>query len=83
MFNLLNTLSKSKSKGERITFKLSGLHCTSCSLNIDGTLEDTKGVLSSATSYAKSQTNISYDPTIIDKNSLIKVITNLGYQVVA
>jgi len=81
MFSLFKP--KTDTPGQKATFKLSGLHCTSCSLNIDGALEETKGVLSSSTSYAKSQTTISYDPSLITKDALVKVITDQGYAVVA
>lgn len=81
MFNILKP--KNKLVGENITLKLSGLHCTSCSLNIDGTLEEVKGVISSSTSYAKSQTTIVYNPDFTTKEALIKVITQLGYAVVS
>lgn len=77
MFNIF----KSKPSGETITLKLSGLHCSSCSLNIDGELEDLKGVISSNTSYAKQETVISYDPAVIKSTQFRQVIKKLGYQV--
>lgn len=51
MFNIF----KKKKTGEIITLKLSGLHCASCSLNIDGELEEVSGVISSNTSYARQE----------------------------
>ena len=77
MFNLF---SKKKS-GETITLKLSGLHCVSCSLNIDGALEDTPGVISATTSYAKQETKINYDPARVELSTLRQAIESLGYQV--
>lgn len=64
-----------------ITLKLSGLHCVSCSLNIDGALEDTPGVLSATTSYAKQETVINYDPKHVELSALRTTIEKLGYQV--
>ena len=78
MFNLF----KKPSPGEIITLKLSGLHCTSCSLNIDGALEDIPGVISSSTSYAKQATKINYDPQKVALPALRKIIEKLGYKVV-
>ncbi len=77
MFNFF----KSKKSGETITLKLSGLHCSSCSLNIDGELEDLKGVISSNTSYAKQVSVINYDPELVDPMAFTEVIEGLGYQV--
>lgn len=78
MFNFFKT----KKTGETITLKLSGLHCSSCSLNIDGELEEIKGVLSSNTSYAKQVSVINYDPQLVDPANFTKVIQGLGYQVI-
>lgn len=78
MFNFF----KKKPMGESITLKLSGLHCSSCSLNIDGELEDLKGVISSNTSYAKQQTIVTYNPSLVDPSAFTKVIEALGYKVI-
>ena len=45
-------LFKSKPKGEQVTLKITGMHCPSCAMNIDGALEDTAGVIEAETSYA-------------------------------
>jgi len=66
---------------ETITLKLSGLHCTSCAVNIDLTLEDIPGVKKSDTNYAKSELKISFDPSKTDLQSIKKTVSNLGYQV--
>jgi copper chaperone CopZ len=79
---MFNILKKSPKKGETITLKLSGLHCTSCSLNIDGELEDLDGVIESRTSYPKSQTTITFDPQKVNENTLRQTIIKLGYEVV-
>lgn len=66
-----------------ITFKLSGLHCTSCSLNIDDALEDLPGVISASTSYAKQESVITYDPALADPLQFRPEIENLGYKVIS
>lgn len=77
MFNLL----KKKTPGETAIFKISGLHCTSCSMNIDGALEDTEGVKNSETNYAKATTTVTYDPAVTNKDALKSVIEKLEYGV--
>lgn len=64
-----------------LILKLSGLHCVSCSMNIDGELEDLPGVISANTSYAKQESVITYDPHLVSPAQLTPVIENLGYQV--
>lgn len=77
MFNIF----KKKPAGETITLKLSGLHCTSCSLNIDGELEEISGVVSSNTSYAKQESVVVYDPKLVKPTQFTKTIEKLGYTV--
>jgi copper chaperone CopZ len=61
--------------------KLNGLHCVSCSLNIDGTVEDLPGVKSSSTSYAKGESRVEFDPNTISEESIKAAIEQLGYKV--
>lgn len=70
---------KKQSTGDHVSFKIDGMHCMSCSMNIDGELEETKGVLESHTNYAKSMTHISFDSTIVTIPELKVVIEKLGY----
>lgn len=77
MFNFL----KKKPKGTQTTFKISGMHCTSCAMTIDGALEDTVGVFRAETSYAAGTVKIEYDSKKVSVDSLKRVITTEGYQV--
>jgi copper chaperone CopZ len=80
MFGLFKSTSSLKITTETVVLKLSGLHCTSCSLNIDGTLEDTPGVIQSTTNYVKSQATIEFDPQKVTPDELKKIIKELGYK---
>jgi copper chaperone CopZ len=66
---------------EKTILKLSGLHCTSCAVNIDLTLEDLPGVKSSDTNYAKSECKIEFNPTQISLTNIKNTIANLGYAI--
>jgi copper chaperone CopZ len=78
MFNLF----KKKLQGKQVSVKVKGMHCASCAMNIDGALEDTEGVVSATTSYAKAQVKIDYDPQKVNVAKLIEVIAEQGYEVV-
>lgn len=78
MFNLF----KKKPDGTTITLKLDGLHCTSCSLNIDGEIEDLPGVISVGTSYVKQESVITYDPKLAKPSQFHEIIKGLGYKIV-
>ena len=60
-------------------FKIEGMHCSSCAMNIDGELEDLKGVKESRTSYAKMVTEVTYDDTLVTITKIINTIKGIGY----
>jgi len=66
---------------KNVAFKIEGMHCSSCAMDIDLTLEDTKGVSESNTNYAKSETRIKYDEKAISEDRLKEIIKSVGYEV--
>lgn len=84
IFGFLNNAKKQPTVSETvktITLDLDGMHCTSCSLAIDGELEDTPGVVDSRTTYASQKTTVTFNQTKTSKEDIIQVIQNLGYRV--
>jgi len=61
-------------------FKINGMHCTSCAMNIDGELEDTDGIKESNTNYAKSQTEVEFDEKKVNGKAIVEIIKKVGYQ---
>ncbi|MCB9812982.1 MAG: heavy-metal-associated domain-containing protein [Pseudomonadales bacterium] len=70
-----------KIEGTTLELKIRGMHCSSCSMNIDGELEDLMGILEVKTSYAKQKTIIIFDHTKVDEIQIKKKIEGLGYKV--
>jgi copper chaperone CopZ len=66
---------------KNVVFKIEGMHCGSCAMDIDMTLEDAKGVKESNTNYAKSETRIKYDEKAISEDKLKEIIKSVGYEV--
>lgn len=64
---------------ETKTFRISGMHCTSCAMNIDGELEDIAGVVEATTNYAKQETVVKFDADVIQTERIIEVIKAVGY----
>lgn len=60
-------------------FKINGMHCTSCALNIDLDLEEVEGVRKSNTSYAKQETVVEFDSDIIKYDKIVSLIKKTGY----
>lgn len=61
-------------------FKITGMHCTSCAMSIDGDLEDTEGIKQASTNYAKAQTEVEFDENKISDKQIISVIQKTGYK---
>lgn len=64
-----------------VTLKITGMHCTSCAINIDFELEEIEGVNDATTSYVKQQTNISFDPQKTTLEKILHVFKTLKYTV--
>jgi len=77
----MHNFFRKKPQGSKVVFKINGMHCTSCSMNIDGELGDTEGVISASTSYARARSTIEYDPSKVSKEKLQNIIKQLDYEV--
>lgn len=66
-------------KIKNLKLKISGMHCTSCAMNIDFDLED-MGVKSAKTSYAKQETEVEFDEEKIKPQKIIDQIKKTGYK---
>lgn len=76
------TLFKKKpADGQTLTFKIKDMHCASCALTIDETLEEQVGVLKATTSYARSSTQVVIDEQKISPEQIVSAIAKAGYTV--
>ena len=71
-----------KIQGSAVEFRIKGMHCAACSMNIDGALEELDGVIGATTSYAKGTTQVVYDAAKIQPARMKKAIEDLEYSVV-
>jgi copper chaperone CopZ len=62
------------------TFKLSGMHCTSCCLVIEGELED-RGVVARC-DFVKQVVEVEYEPSRISEKAIVQTIEKQGYKIV-
>lgn len=65
---------------QKTKFKITGMHCVSCAMNIDGELEDTTGVKEASTSFAKAQTEVQFDSDKLNHKDLVTIIKKAGYE---
>jgi Cu+-exporting ATPase len=64
-------------------FKISGMHCASCAQTIENRLKKEKGVDGAAVNFVSETMQISYNPKIIDSAGIAKIVSDLGYKLVA
>lgn len=62
-------------------FKIKGMHCTACAMDIDGELEDTDGIDLSNTNYAKERTEVVFDEQKINETEIVEIVSKLGYSI--
>lgn len=60
--------------------KIDGMHCTSCSMNIDFDLEDLEGVKTAKTNYAKQESEVEFDQSKVDLKKILFTIEKTGYK---
>ena len=65
-----------------VALKISDMHCVSCAMNIDGELEDTEGVVSASTNYAKAETRVEFDEGKVNVEKLLDAVKRAGYTVI-
>ena len=65
---------------QTMTWQVSGMHCTSCSILIDETVEDLEGVASSSTSLKRKLTTVTFDSTRCDADQIAAAIVDAGYE---
>ena len=64
-----------------IELKIFGMHSTHCSNLIENTLKKIEGIIKAKVEFANHRAIISYDPNILTKERIKKIITELGYKI--
>lgn len=66
---------------EAITLNVPTVHCRSCKLNIEESLEEVAGVASSNVDVDAKNVVVNYDPATIDASSIRAAVIDAGYEV--
>jgi copper chaperone len=61
------------------TLQVDGMHCASCGLLIDDTLEDLPGVLRAETRMREGRTRVQVDPDRCTPDELVAAVVEAGY----
>jgi copper chaperone CopZ len=74
-----HTARKDRTMSTTTEFKTNGMHCPSCSLLIEMTLDDVAGVERVKVDLGKSLTTVDYDPQVVTDDDIIGAIAEAGY----
>ncbi|PIQ20022.1 MAG: copper-translocating P-type ATPase [Cytophagales bacterium CG18_big_fil_WC_8_21_14_2_50_42_9] len=67
----------------RDTFPVNGMTCASCAISVESMLKAQPGVLDANVSYANRSAEIQYQPDVIALKGLQKVVSQVGYELLA
>jgi copper chaperone len=62
-----------------LTFTVDGMHCASCGILVDDSVEELDGVVSSTTSVRGGRTTVVLDPARCDPKSVLAAVADAGY----
>jgi len=62
-----------------VRLKTSGMHCGSCAMMIQMTLEDLPGVKAAKAEYATGMADVTYDSDVVDADALVAAVQAAGY----
>lgn len=63
------------------TFPIEGMHCASCAVNIEHSLQKMAGVTGASVNYALAKATVEYDEQKVGEHDLHKVVEKEGYKV--
>jgi len=64
----------------KIDLTITGMHCTSCSIEIERELEKTKGILEANVNFALSKATVVFDNSQISTEEILNIIKKAGYE---
>ncbi|MBU4536379.1 MAG: heavy metal translocating P-type ATPase [Euryarchaeota archaeon] len=69
-----------KTKKETVTINVTGMHCTSCAMNIEKKLKGTEGVSQAQVNYSTGKANVEYAPHKIAKKEILDAVEDSGFK---
>jgi Cu+-exporting ATPase len=65
---------------EKIVFGIEGMTCANCALSIEKAFSRADGVESGNVNFALEKGQVVFDPTVIDRERILKVVADAGYK---
>ena len=62
-----------------LVLSISGAHCASCGIAIDGAVEELPGVAEARTDIRRGRTKVTLDPETVSASQVVSAIESAGY----
>ena len=62
------------------TYRVDGMHCSNCAMNIEGIEDDLPGIRQICASYAKGQMVVQFDEALVSEVQILEAVVKRGYQ---
>ena len=62
-----------------VDLKTGGMHCSSCSMLIEMTLDELPGVSSASADYRSGVARVEFDPAVVSVDRIIAAVIEAGY----
>jgi copper chaperone CopZ len=62
------------------TYRVEGMHCSNCAMNIEGIEDDLPGIKQISASYQKGQMVVEFDEAKLSEAQLLSAVEKRGYQ---
>ena len=66
---------------QRLTLPVAGMTCAGCALTIERVLRQHDGVVTASANFIDRRVTVTYDPTKVERDTLIRTVQRLGYKV--
>ena len=67
---------------KKAEIKISGMHCASCALNVEKSLQELEGVKEAQVNFGTEKATVEYDPDKLELQKLEETVEKAGYGVV-
>ena len=61
------------------TYRVEGMHCSNCAMNIEGIEDDLPGIKQVSASYQKGRMEVEFDETQVNEAQILAAVEKKGY----
>jgi copper chaperone CopZ len=62
------------------TYRVDGMHCSNCAMNIEGIEDDLPGIKQISASYQRGQMMVEFNEALVSENQILAAVETRGYR---